>query len=54
MRKRRNAAAKRHQTSSPLALALFSALGATGAAGIVWLGIRMYPSLIREIKIWKM
>jgi hypothetical protein len=39
---------------SPLARGALSALGAVGAAGLVWLGIRQIPAMRREIKMWMM
>lgn len=53
MRRQSNKAMKQ-PAPSPLAKGVFSALGAVGAAGLVWLGFREFPALRREIKIWKM
>jgi hypothetical protein len=54
MHRQHRAAAMRRRTASPPAMGAVRALAAIGAAGLVWLGIREFPALRREIKIWMM
>jgi hypothetical protein len=54
MRRQSTKAGMKPPAPRPPARGVFSALGAIGAAGLVWLGIREFPAIRREIKMWMM